>query len=146
MLAWVMGALLGTVTTRDRQLCQRRQLMSLQALARHTALLVFIRAAELTGKRRYEHARFRCGRDVRRPQKLRAFVGVQLRRALRHRSPLTRIRILIDSLRNLDTHARILMRRLRRGLSRACRRAPKPQPAETLIALCLPAPALADTS
>lgn len=146
MLAWVMGVLIGTVAIGDRRRRQRYQAISLQALAQRTAALILIRAAELTGKRRYEHARFHHGRDVRRPAKRRAFTGVRLRRALRHRDPLTRVAILIDALRRIDTHARILLRRLRRGLTRACRRMPKPQSAEALVALCLPTPSHADTS
>ena len=143
MIFWFAASCIGLCGSERRA---RQRQVSLNTLARQAALLIFLRAAEFLGRHRYDRPPPAYGRKHRRRGLLRALTGVQLRRALRHHNPFVRMSLLIDALRHLDANARVLARRLRSGLTRAWGRAPTPQPAEALVALCASALCAADTS
>lgn len=143
MIVWFAASCLGLC--RDERRARQRQI-SLGQLARQTALLIFLRAAEFAGRHRYDRPPPAYGRKLRRRQILRALVGVRLRRALRHTNPFARMGTLIDALTHLDANARVLLRRLRRGLTRAWGHAPTPELETPLVIFCTCALVAADTS
>ncbi|WP_395648108.1 hypothetical protein [Terricaulis sp.] len=125
---------------------RRQRHAAFRRMARQAALLIFLRAAELLGRHRYERTPARYGEKRLRRQQLRAVVGCALRRKLRCRDPLSRVALLIDAFNRIDIHAGALARRLRAGLSRAWGEAPLPHAAEALVALCISASLASDTS
>ncbi len=131
MIVWMASACLGWCGD-ERRARQRR--MSLKRLARQTALLIFVRAAEMLGRHCYDRTPRVFGVKPGRGGILRAVVGVKLRRALRHRHPFARMGLLIRALTDLDANARLLMRRLRYGLTRARAGAPARAPQAPLPA------------
>ncbi|MBC7769622.1 MAG: hypothetical protein H7124_12645, partial [Phycisphaerales bacterium] len=128
MLAWI-GMMLFSETAPQfsrRHMLQRYRHLTLQPLARLVGHLILIRAAHFAGDgtraqrqlRNYAPAGF--ARRMRPRQLVRSSIGSVLRKALRHRDLGQHFAILVHALAHLDTHARALARRLRRGRSRLC--------------------------
>jgi hypothetical protein len=105
-----------------------------------------IRAGELARLRRRRPTFFKRGRDLRRRHLLRSVIGSRLRRKLKHKDLATRIAILIAALRDLDSIARPLAQRMRRGLARLWAITAKPMLAGIMLGAPAPSPALADSS
>jgi hypothetical protein len=121
--------------------------MSLDGLTRMTIELMICRAAELARLRRRQRIRvWRYGRDLTPRHLLRSLVGSRLRRVLKPKDVAARIAILTGVLRNLDTFAAQLAKRMRRGLTRLWPILPAPTSAAPLVALAAPAPSYADSS
>jgi hypothetical protein len=156
LIAWTLGLLawLTSVFSADRAPSRRHMrrrygFISLDRLARDTALLILIRAAELGRMRRYCADPFlkrTRGRDVAPPHLVRSLIGSRLRRAFKHRSFSARVAILSGALRRLDAWAGRFIGRMRRGMTRLWAQPAKPRPAAPLTMLAAPAAFFADSS
>lgn len=119
MLSWIAAVLFSGAMPSLRQLRQRRN-VTLGRLKRMTVQLLIIRAGELTRwpmRRRRRHY-VRRGRDIRRSHLFRRMLGAKLRRVFKARTTRARIAALTHILRNLESYARLVARRLTRGLRR----------------------------
>jgi hypothetical protein len=119
MLAWLAAVLVGAVRFTDRHERQRARAMPLTRLKRTVEVLIIARARDFTHARqckRYPRA-FRGRRLVLRAL-VRALIGSRVRRLLKRKGLIERIAALVHALKNIDAYARLLTRRLRRGLNR----------------------------
>ena len=146
MLAWLAAVLFANAPISARQARQRGD-VSLTSLTRLTMKLLIVRAGELARMRLPRSPRFwKHGRDLRRRHLMRSVIGSTLRRALTHRDLATRIARVIAVLRNLDTHARALFKRLRGRLTRLFAIVAAPMPFDAILAPPAFSPALCDSS
>jgi hypothetical protein len=124
MLGWIAAVLSGR-HTHARHMRQRGD-VSLDYLTRLTINLLIVRAAELKGRRPSGRCIYvKRGRDLRRRHLIRSLLGARLRRVLTYKGGAsTRIQNLIQVLRRLDQHARLLFRR---PLTRLFPRTPTPK-------------------
>lgn len=138
VLGWLMDVLTGAREISVRQLNQRFHHLWLEDLKRVAITVLVVRAlqfSKLRVRRGVQH--WKHGRSLRRAHFIRSVLGARLRRQLKHKDLKTRVAQLIALLRNLDTHARHLAKRLR-SMTRLWRKLP-PIAAPTLI-LGPPAP------
>jgi hypothetical protein len=146
VLGWLMSVLFGERDVSVRHLQQRLDHVFLDKLTDVTRALLVSRAlnfakVRIRGRLQY----WKHGRSLRRAHFMRSFLGSRFRRLLAHRDLKTRIAQLIAVLRNLDSYARGLMKRMRK-LYRLWRIVPRIAPATTLRGAFAPMPALADSS
>jgi hypothetical protein len=146
VLGWLMSVLFGERDVSVRHLQQRLDYVFLDELTDMTRALLVGRALQLAKVRMPRRLQYwRHGRSLRRAHFMRSFLGAHFRRLLNHKDLKTRIAQLIAVLRDLDSHARRLMQRMRK-LYRLWRIAPRIAPATTVRGGFAPMPALADSS
>jgi len=146
MMHWAANVLdLDTPAGRRRNR-QREWYFSLGNLLHLVRNLILLRAARMAMPRRPHRAqRIHHRLPAARLQFFRRLAGARLRRALKHSDTATMLARLADALRNIDHHARAIVRRLKRGLTRL---APKKAARSTdaLVRLHLAAPCFTDSS
>lgn len=106
----------------------RAQAREVARIAKGVAALVILNAMQLMPA--LPRAKHRHGRLN--PLRERTVVGARLRRALQGRDWRARLMAILTVMRDLDTHAARLVRRLHRGLNRLRVIDPKPEPAPML--------------
>ena len=138
VVAWVAAMLAGNAAI-VRHARQRDWHLGLDNLAWLVRRLILARACQLgrlrSRRRPRGHGRGPVKRNV---HLLRAAAGSRLRRALRHRDMSARLSLFVHALRNIDTYAAPLARRL---VKRCLTRLAPILPAPTADALILGAPA-----
>ena len=105
----------------------RTQARDVARAARAVASLVILNAVERTAPLRANNRHGRLN-----PARLRTVAGSRLRRALQGRDWRTRLMAILTVMRDLDTHAARLARRLYSGLTRLRVLDPKPEAAPAL--------------
>jgi hypothetical protein len=148
MLAWLAWAMSGAAAPKRRHIRRRYRFISLDRLARTTAMLIISRAGDLARKRfgrrnpffNRVRGRARWPRHV-----MRSLIGGRLRRALKHESFTTRVAILADALRRIDAWAAPLVKRVRRGMTKLWPRRTAPGAPAPVVALAVPPAFFADT-
>jgi len=145
LLYWI-AAILGGARVDARHQRQRFGI-SLPWLTRRVAIILIVRAGQLARLRRPEHmGLWRRGEDVRRQHIVRSALGARLRRKLRHKDVCVWLAQLVHVLRNLDTHAGPLAKRLRHGLTRLWRTWTQSAAAPLTLGPPAPPPAFSDSS
>jgi hypothetical protein len=144
MLTWIASVFAGKAISLRH--AHQRGDISLDWITRMVMQLAIIRAGELARLRRRRPTFFKRGRDLRRRHLLRSVIGSRLRRKLKHKDLATRIAILIAALRDLDSIARPLAQRMRRGLARLWAITAGPMLADITLEAPPSPPALADSS
>lgn len=142
LLNWI-AAMPGAISS--RRMNQRGD-VSLPWLKQAVTTLLMIRALRLIRPPRHHVHRWHCGRRLRRAHFRRSLLGSKLRRALGGKDFLAGVTQLMAVLRNLDTHARLLARRMRHKMRRYFRIAPPIEPAVRLAPRPLFRLASADSS
>lgn len=118
MLMWLGAALSGAIAMQARHQRQRVELRSLTHLVLLVKRLIISRAADFVCLRRTKrHARYR-GRTSAKRGLIRAVIGSRLRHTLKRKDVFQQICALVGALRQLDTHAAQLAKRLRRRFTR----------------------------
>jgi hypothetical protein len=146
VLGWLMSVLFGDRDVSVRHLNQRLDYLFLDELTDVTRALLVSRALQFAKVRMPRRLHYwRHGRSLRRAHFMRSFLGARFRRLLAHRDLKTRIAQLIAVLRDLDTHARRLMQRMRK-LHRLWRIVPRIAPAALMLGPPAPPPAVCDSS
>ena len=146
VLGWLMSVLFGDRDVSVRHLKQRLDYVFLDELTDITRALLVSRAlqfAKVRMPRRLHYSKH--GRSLRRTHFMRSFLGAHFRRLLAHKDLKTRIAHLIAVLRDLDSHARRLMQRMRR-LHSLWRIVPHIAPAALILGPPAPSPAFSDSS
>jgi hypothetical protein len=147
VLAWMQTAVFGDRDISWRHARQRRDVIWLPGLTRFVRKLLMARAIQLARLRpRRQILYWRYGRDQRRAHFHRSVIGSMLRKATRRGPERAWIARLMHVLRNIDTYAAVLARRLRRGHARLWR---SWGPIAAEDAICAPPavpPACADSS
>jgi hypothetical protein len=146
VLGWLMSVLFGDRDVSVRHLQQRLEHLFLVELTDVTRALLVSRALQFAKVRIRGRLHYcKHGRSVRRAHFMRSFLGARFRRLLAHRDLKTRIAQLIAVLRDLDTHARRLMQRMRKlhGLWRVV---PEIGPAVLILGPLASTPAFSDSS
>jgi len=147
VLGWLAAVVFGERAPQPRQMAQRFHHLWLDQLTRTIITLLLSRALQLAKVRLPRRIMvFKRGRDLRRGHFIRSYLGFRLRRLLTQKDFATRIAQLAALLRDLDTHARYLARRLCGGLRRLWRITPPMAAAVALRGARAPLPALADSS
>ena len=118
VLQWIAAVLFGGRRASCRHARQRCNLISLERLTRLAIGLLIVRAGEHAGRRAGKRRFWRRGRDLRTRHLTRSLLGSKLRRAVKPKGVAARIAALIVLLRDLDTFARRLARRMRGRLTR----------------------------
>lgn len=140
MLLW-LHSVLRSAHVRPRHIRQRGAWLSLDDVARLVTDLIGVRAAALAGNGAPRKRLFRDrGVDLRPHHYRRSVVGSRLRRALKHRDFDTRVKRLIDALRDLEVFATRLAQRMRRRVTKlwaipACSGACQPLAAGAAVAV-----------
>ncbi|WP_395647860.1 hypothetical protein [Terricaulis sp.] len=144
MLTWIADVVLVGRRIDPRRTRQRGE-VSIAWLKRWVIRLVIIRAAEIARPRRRRPLHWR-GRHQRARHLIRSLIGSAFRRTLRHRDITARVRVLIGVLRDLDAHAHLIAKRMRRRLTRLRPIAAEQGPATPLPRPPLSPAAIADSS
>jgi hypothetical protein len=146
LLTWVAAILSGNRAVSTRHQRQRFDI-SLPWLADLVGKLLIIRAGRLARVRRTRPINYwRHGRDLHLSHLQRSALGARVRRKLKHKNIRIWIAQLITILRNLDTHAAPLAKRLRRGLTRLLRNWSPFALVHAVLGPPAPPPALSDSS
>ena len=146
VLGWLMSVLFGARDVSVRHLNQRLHHVFLDQLTGVTTALLVSRALQFAKVRLRARLHYwKHGRSLRRAHFMRSFLGARFRRLLNHQDLKTRIAQLIAVLRNLDTHARRLMQRVRK-LHRLWRIVPHIALAALILGSPASPPAFSDSS
>jgi hypothetical protein len=117
MLAWLAQVLVANVLFTPRHERQRGARMSLERLERQVKLLILSRALDMLPCRRRCGRAFR-GRSLTPHNFIRAAIGVRMKRKLQGHDIVSRIVALMHALTHIDEYAKLIAKRLRRGLTR----------------------------
>jgi hypothetical protein len=117
MLAWLFQVLCANVVFKPRHERQRATRMSLDRLTRQVELLIISRARDMLPPRRATGRTFR-GRSLTPHSVIRAVIGVRMKRKFKSKDLVERIIALMHALTHIDRYAKLIAKRLRRGLTR----------------------------
>jgi hypothetical protein len=144
MLTWIAAVLAGKPTSARHR--HQRGDIPFEYLTRMVIHLALVRAGEIARLRWRKLVFFRRGRDLHRRHLLRSVVGSRLRRILRHGDIAQRIATLIAILRDLDTLAQPLAKRLRNKFTRLFAILMRPMSGDAVLGTPAAPPALSDSS
>jgi hypothetical protein len=117
MLAWLAQVLCANVLFTPRHERQRATRMSLERLTRQVEMLIISRARDMLPPRRAGARTYR-GLSLTPHAVIRAVIGVRMRGQLRRTDIVEHCLALMHALTHIDTFAKLIAKRLRRGLTR----------------------------